>query len=159
MRPDFAELEAEALAAPFSGWDFSWLDRRSVNEPLPWSYRQEAARYSGSAAAMLDMGTGGGEVLSRLLDLEIPAQPDSWLPLAQRQLGDAGLEVVTAVAGEERHHLSDVAAVIYYLRVVSWAIPEYSLARYRERLRSAWAAADRWPVTIRPRRFLLVSRR
>jgi hypothetical protein len=35
MRPDFAELEAEALAAPFSGWDFSWLDRRSVNEPLP----------------------------------------------------------------------------------------------------------------------------
>jgi SAM-dependent methyltransferase len=258
MRPDFAELEAEALAAPFSGWDFSWLDRRSVNEPLPWSYRQEVARYSGSAAAMLDMGTGGGEVLSRLrprpartvateawppnvpvaaarlrplgipvvqddgapgnaeqagqdggrlpfkdgafglvinrheafratevsrvlapggifvtqqvdyhndddlrrlLDLEIPAQQDSWLPLAQRQLGDAGLEVVTAVAGEERHHLTDVAAVIYYLRVVSWAIPEYSLARYRERLRSAWAAADRWPVTIRPRRFLLVSRR
>jgi hypothetical protein len=32
----FDELVAEALTAPFSGWDFSWLDRRSWTEPLPW---------------------------------------------------------------------------------------------------------------------------
>ena len=26
---DFDELVTEAMTAPFSGWDFSWLDRRS----------------------------------------------------------------------------------------------------------------------------------
>jgi hypothetical protein len=31
----FDELVTEALTAPFSGWDFSWLDRRSWTELLP----------------------------------------------------------------------------------------------------------------------------
>jgi hypothetical protein len=33
----FDELVAEATAAPFTGWDFSWLDARSTTEDLPWS--------------------------------------------------------------------------------------------------------------------------
>jgi SAM-dependent methyltransferase len=267
--PSYEELEAEALAAPFSGWDFSWLSRRSSTEPLPWSYRREVARYSGSAGCMLDMGTGGGEVLSRLvrqpgaqagaqpgaepartvaveawppnvpvaaarlrplgipvvqnesppdnvepdgpggrlpfrdgafdlvinrheafraaevsrvlapggafvtqqvdfssyeglyrlLGLTAPAQRDSWLPLALRQVAGAGLRVVTAVGGEEIQRFDDVAAVIYYLRVISWAIPGYSLPAHRERLRAAWADRGRWPVVNKQRRFLLVAER
>ena len=35
---DFDELVTEAVAAPFSGWDLSWLDRRWRSEPLPWDY-------------------------------------------------------------------------------------------------------------------------
>jgi SAM-dependent methyltransferase len=273
----YEELEAEALAAPVSGWDFSWLARRSSTEPLPWSYRREVARYAGSAgsaglgAAVLDMGTGGGEVLSRLLPLlgpgpgsrsgsgsrpvrvvateawapnvpvaaarlrplgipvvqnesapnntspdgpggrlpfrdgafglvinrheafraaevsrvlapggafvtqqvdfssyeglygvlglAAPAQRDSWLPMARRQVADAGLREVTAIGGEEVEQFNDVAAVIYYLRMISWAIPEYSLPAYRERLRAAWADRSRWPVINRQRRFLLVAER
>ena len=257
MRPTYQQLEAQALGAPFAGWDFSWLAARSSIEPLPWSYRREVARYVGSTVTMLDMGTGGGEVLSRLrsrprrtvateawppnvpvaaarlrpldipvvrdegspnntepdgsggrlpfrdgafglvinrheafratevgrvlkpggafvtqqvdhssyeglyrlLGLAIPAQRDSWLPMARQQVTDAGLRVVAAIAGEEVEHFSDVAAVIYYLRVISWAIPEYSLAAHRERLREAWADPGRWPVTNRQRRFLLVAER
>ena len=267
----YEELEAEALAAPVAGWDFSWLAGRSSTEPLPWSYRREVARYAGSAgsaglgAAVLDMGTGGGEVLSRLLPLlgprpgsrpvrvvateawapnvpvaaarlrplgipvvqnesapnntspdgpggrlpfrngafglvinrheafraaevsrvlapggafvtqqvdfssyeglyqllglTVPAQRDSWLPLARRQVADAGLREVTAIGGEEVEKFNDVAAVIYYLRVISWAIPGYSLPAYRERLRAAWADRSRWPVINRQRRFLLVAER
>ena len=103
--PSYEELEAEALAAPFSGWDFSWLGRRSSTEPLPWSYRREVARYAGSAgsaAAMLDMGTGGGEVLSRLWPLLAPrptrtVATEAWppnVPVAAARLRPLGIPVV-----------------------------------------------------------------
>ncbi len=64
----FDELVTEALTAPFSGWDFSWLDRRSWTEPLPWDYSARVAALAHSARTMLDMGTGGGEALSGLPD-------------------------------------------------------------------------------------------
>jgi len=50
-RGAFEELITEAVAAPFSGWDFSWLDARSSTTDLPWTYRAEVARYSGTARA------------------------------------------------------------------------------------------------------------
>ena len=56
---DFDELVTEATTAPFSGWDFSWLDRRSTSEPLPWDYSTRVATLARDARTMLDMGTGG----------------------------------------------------------------------------------------------------
>ena len=251
----FEQLAAEAQDAPFSGWDFSWLAARSTDEPLPWSYWSEVARRAASARCMLDMGTGGGEGLSRLaprpprtvategwppnapvaarllrplgvpvvqdegaadnvaedpgrgrlpfrdgafqlvanrheaflaaevsrvlapggtfitqqvdmhsyddlyrlLGLRVPEQPDSWLPLAQRQLRDAGLTVSVATAGEERQHFRDVAGIIYYLRVISWAIPEYSFEEYAGRLRELHETTEAWSATVRQRRFLVVA--
>ena len=252
----FEELVAEAQAAPVSGWDFSWLTARSSSEsPLPWDYRAEAARYAAGAAALLDMGTGGGEWLSKLrpipprtvateawppnvpvsaqllrqvgvrvvqdegaadnlagdpsrgrlpfrdgafplvinkheaflaaevsrilapggafvtqqvdthtydglygaLGLQIPEQPASWLPLAERQLSDAGLTVHRAVAGEQLDRFADVAAIIYYLRLVSWAVPEFTVERFAGRLRELHDTPGAWPVTVRQRRFLVVA--
>jgi hypothetical protein len=63
---DFDELVTEAATAPFSGWDLSWLDGRSGSEPLPWDHGARVAALAGGARTMLDMGTGGGEVLARL---------------------------------------------------------------------------------------------
>lgn len=97
--------------------------------------------------------------LYRLLGLDIPEQEDSWLPVACQQVTDAGLTVRQAVRGEERTLFHDVAGVIYYLRVLSWAIPEYSLERCLASLRAAHEEPGRWPVTIRNRRFLLVASR
>jgi SAM-dependent methyltransferase len=252
----FDELVAEALNAPFSGWDFSWLAARSTAGTLPWSYRNEVGRRAATADAMLDMGTGGGEWLAglsprprrtvateawppnvgiaasrlrslgipviqdegardntdphgndrgrlpfrdgaftlvtsrheafraaevsrvlapggtfvtqqvdfhsyddlcELLGLEVPPQPESWLPLARQQVADAGLTVLEAARGEQRHEFHDVAAVVYYLRVVSWAIPQYRLDAYASRLRSAHETSAMWPVLVRQRRFLLIA--
>jgi SAM-dependent methyltransferase len=252
----FDELISEAVSAPFSGWDFSWLAARSTQGSLPWSYSRELARRAQAARSMLDMGTGGGERLSRLsprpqltiateawppnvpvaaerlrplgiavvqdegapdnldqdgadrgrlpfsdgtfalvanrheaflavevarilspagvfitqqvdfhsnddlyrlLGLEVPEQPESWLPVAQQQVQDAGLSVQAAVRGEECHDLHDVGAVVYYLRVVSWAIPEFSLDACRPQLRAAHDAPEVWPVRLRQRRFLLTA--
>lgn len=51
---------------PFSGWDFSYLTGRMLEEEHPWSYPARAAELMQQSSAVLDMGTGGGE---RLLEL------------------------------------------------------------------------------------------
>ena len=252
----FDDLVADALAAPFSGWDFSWLGPRSTVGRLPWSYRREVARRAMLTGTMLDMGTGGGERLSRLsprpqrtvateawppnvpvaaarlrplgvaliqdegapdntaengahrgrlpfqdgafglvanrheafratevarvlapggtfitqqvdfhsyddlypiVGMDVPEQPESWLPLAIRQLRDAGLTVQAAVRGAERHQLRDSGALVYYLRVVDWAVPGYSLAACRPALQAAHETPEIWPVSFRQRHFLVVA--
>jgi hypothetical protein len=95
--------------------------------------------------------------LYRLLGLAAPEQPDSWLPLARQQVREAGLIMQAAVRGEERHEFRDVGALVYYLRVVSWAIPAYSLDACRSALRAAHEAAELWPASFRQRHFMLVA--
>lgn len=252
----FDELVAQATSAPFAGWDFSWLRPRSTAGSLPWSYSSIVADRAAAAETMLDMGTGGGELLSgihprprhtvateawppnvpiaaarlhplgipvvwdegapdntdrvgedrgrmpfrtgsfpliinrhesfratevsrllspggtfitqqvdfhsyddlyELLGFDVPQEPASWLPFARQQLTDAGLRIQLAVRGEERTLLHDVAALIYYLRVLSWAIPEFSLEENMARLRAAHERPGAWPVTQRERRFLLIA--
>ena len=53
---------------PFTGWDFSYLEGRMIEEQPPWSYPDLAAERMQRASAMLDMGTGGGERLLALRD-------------------------------------------------------------------------------------------
>jgi len=255
----FDELVAQATAAPFTGWDFSWLEARSTHRHLPWSFAGAVASLAGSASSMLDMGTGGGERLARLaprpactvateswrpnvsvaasrlrplgiglvecagapdnmspealaprqagllpfrdgtfdlvinrhesfradevsrvlapggtfvtqqvdnhsdddlyrlLGLQPPDAPDSWLPLATRQLTEAGLTVRTATSGAEVQYFNDIGAVVYYLKVISWAIPEYSLDAFRPQLRAAFETPARWPLPVRHKRFLVVA--
>jgi len=94
----FDELVNEALTAPFSGWDFAWLDRRSWTEPLPWDYSARVAALARQARTMLDMGTGGGEVLSRFRDrAPCTVAAEAWapnVPLAARRLRPLGIPVI-----------------------------------------------------------------
>jgi len=91
------------------------------------------------------------------LGLAVPEQSASWLPLAQRQLREAGLTVRRAEAGEELEQFADVAAIIYYLRLVVWAVPGFTVERFAGRLRELHDTAAAWPVTVRQRRFLVVA--
>jgi len=50
----------------FKGWDFSYLDNRTSEEPLPWSYDEIVRKYLNPNDILLDMGTGGGEYLLTL---------------------------------------------------------------------------------------------
>jgi SAM-dependent methyltransferase len=52
--------------APFSGWDFSHLDGRMIEEQAPWSYSTRAADLMRQASSVIDLGTGGGERLLKL---------------------------------------------------------------------------------------------
>ena len=57
-RARFNKLTAEALQAPFSGWDFSFLRDRWSEIELPWDYKQRVLELMQNASTMLDMGTG-----------------------------------------------------------------------------------------------------
>lgn len=64
------QWEQEA-GQPFQGWDFSYLDGRYHEESPPWSYPDKVRAALRQADSLLDMGTGGGELLLELRD---------WLP-------------------------------------------------------------------------------
>ncbi|MGC0273712.1 class I SAM-dependent methyltransferase [Pseudactinotalea sp. Z1739] len=94
----FDELLAEGAAVPTEGWDFSWFAGRASEERPPWGYAGLVAQRSGSARAMLDVQTGGAEVLA-----QIPHVPpllratESWPPnldLARPRLTALGGQVV-----------------------------------------------------------------
>jgi SAM-dependent methyltransferase len=62
----FEKYLRQAEEASFSGWDFSYIYRtgRMAEAPLKWNYHNIVRPYLDKSKAMLDMGTGGGEVLS-----------------------------------------------------------------------------------------------
>ena len=248
---EFDDLVAEAMAAPVAGWDFSWMRGRSTTQPPPWNYEEIVAKRAAGARAMLDMGTGGGEVLAglaarapvtiateawapnvpvataRLAPLgievvQVDAAPDnvdqpgdggelpfddqafelvinrheafvasevarvlepggtfvtqqvdggawddlravfdlpsqaagSWLGLAAEQCESAGLTVRDRRTGDERLRFDDVGALVYFLRVVSWAVPGFDADDTEAALRRAH---DQMPLEIRQPRFLLIA--
>ncbi|MCL5680375.1 MAG: class I SAM-dependent methyltransferase [Candidatus Marsarchaeota archaeon] len=64
----FDALVSEAESASFSGWSFDYLTKtyRMVNGQLPWSYASEVLPRMRKVSSMLDIGTGGGEMLALL---------------------------------------------------------------------------------------------
>ncbi|TYP70220.1 class I SAM-dependent methyltransferase [Paenibacillus methanolicus] len=57
--------EAEEKAG-FQGWDFGYIQHRTKEQRLPWSYRAIVEASLGEKTTLLDMGTGGGEFLRSL---------------------------------------------------------------------------------------------
>lgn len=95
---EFDALLSDALDAPIAGWDFSWIEARTSTDPPPWSYEELAAERAAGARAMLDMGTGGGEVLSSLTRrAPYTVATEAWEPnvaVARERLAPLGIEVV-----------------------------------------------------------------
>ncbi|ANS67635.1 hypothetical protein SLINC_5411 [Streptomyces lincolnensis] len=66
-RRSFEELVAEGAAVPTEGWDFSWFEGRATEARPSWGYARSMARRLAGAQAVLDIHTGGGEVLDLAL--------------------------------------------------------------------------------------------
>ncbi|WP_216214026.1 class I SAM-dependent methyltransferase [Amycolatopsis aidingensis] len=85
MTRSFEQLLAEGMAEPVTGWDFSWLAGRATEERPSWGYARMLTERLGSAAAALDLQTGGGEVFAEVLG-SLPRPPatvaatESWPP-------------------------------------------------------------------------------
>ena len=98
---EFLLKEAEVH---FSGWDFSYIDGREGETPLGWSYISEALLRVRKSNAILDMDTGGGEILSRFhpfppVAYATEAYPPN-VPIATKRLAPLGVQVVP-LADEE----------------------------------------------------------
>ncbi len=59
----FEDLLAEGAAVPTEGWDFSWFEGRATEARPSWGYAGSLAGRLAGATAVLDIQTGGGEVL------------------------------------------------------------------------------------------------
>jgi SAM-dependent methyltransferase len=59
----FEDLIAEGAAVPTEGWDFSWFEGRATEARPSWRYAESLAGRIGAVSAVLDVQTGGGEVL------------------------------------------------------------------------------------------------
>jgi SAM-dependent methyltransferase len=98
MNKAFESLIAEAEQAPLEGWDFTHLAGRMVEAPLAFAYVAQVRRRLPGVAAMLDLGTGGGEVLAQIAPLPGTTiateaySPNA--PVAARRLGPLGASVV-----------------------------------------------------------------
>ncbi|MEV8516320.1 methyltransferase domain-containing protein [Dactylosporangium sp. NPDC051484] len=96
-RREFEQLVAEAVDAPLKGWDFSWLAGRVSGSNPSWSYPELAGELVRGSTSLLDVDTGGGELLASLAPL--PARSiavEGWapnFPVAQERLVPLGVDV------------------------------------------------------------------
>jgi hypothetical protein len=92
----------QEYAEPFAGWDFAYLKGRWEPEGKPpWDYAETVNGYLNSAASLLDVDTGGGEVLAGLLAASGFSGPICALeayapnvPVARKQLASFGARVL-----------------------------------------------------------------
>ncbi|HVI48827.1 MAG TPA: methyltransferase domain-containing protein [Chitinophaga sp.] len=91
-----------------TGWDFSYLTNtgRMAESPLPWNYFVTVCRHLSPGNTILDLGTGGGELLSLLPDkdqLHIYAtegyEPN--VPVAEARLRTFGATLVADYSDDE----------------------------------------------------------
>lgn len=64
MTPTLLSQWMRDAAAPFEGWDFSYLNDRMIEAEPPWSYPALAKAAVNGARDILDVATGGGEMFS-----------------------------------------------------------------------------------------------
>jgi SAM-dependent methyltransferase len=128
-------------AKGFSGWSLHDVDVRPLEPGPPWDYEAIARDQVSRARAVLDQGTGGGEVLSRVIDglsaRVVATEP--WVvnaPVARRRLAPLGVRVVRCSSlhlpfGDagfdlvlDRHEELDPAEVARVLRPGGWVVTQ-----------------------------------
>ena len=81
MSRGYDELVHEAIATPFTGWDFSFLDGRMIERSPTWDLGEIARRAAAGVSHALDIDTGGGEFLTRLLPIAAwVVATEGWAP-------------------------------------------------------------------------------
>ncbi|MCP2167027.1 class I SAM-dependent methyltransferase [Goodfellowiella coeruleoviolacea] len=246
---DYDRLITEGLTTPFEGWDFGVFQGRFTarEDALPWDYRRLVTERLSGVDSLLDLGTGGGELLSSLAPLpartaategfapNVPiarrrltplgiavaevgdddllpfpdhsfdlitsrhesydpaeirrvlapggvfltqqvggrdlaevnqalgAPPHAYLDwdlaAAAAQLADAGFEVTWRAEAHVPAEFHDVGALVLFLRITPWQVPDFTVERYAERLRAVHEdIRPGRPLAASCHRFALVAR-
>jgi hypothetical protein len=101
MQEELLNQWKEEANRPFAGWDFSYIldTGRVQTDSLPWSYASIILPYIRDARSLLDMGTGGGELLSLLQPFpEHTCAAEGYEPnvmVAKQRLEPLGVKVVS----------------------------------------------------------------
>ncbi len=245
----FEDLIAEALRQDFSGWDFGYIHNRWKESPTSWDYPQLVRNYFQPEISLLDMDTGGGELLSSLqplpkmtfateayppnaivarnrleplgvnvvqlgADKSLPFTDGSFdlvinrhgsysagqihqilkpggtfitqqvggennfelnkmlqeypqfeysywtLMLAVDQLEESGLQILEQKEEFPEITITDIGALVFHLKVVSWQIADFSVEKYYEKLATIHnLIQEMGSFKIRSHRFLIVAKK
>jgi len=245
----FEKLIEEAQKQEFSGWDFSFISERWQERPTSWSYEEIVRNHIKPEIRMLDMGTGGGEVLSSLQPLPrntfategyppntpvaksrleplgvevvrvygddpfpfenglfdlvtnrhaafIPPelhrvlkpggffitqqvggknnfelnellqdkpefQFSNWTPdMATKQLSDSGFQIIDQKEEFPETIFMDIGALVFYLRIISWQIEDFSVEKYYDKLVKVHnLIQEKGRLRIKSHRFLVVAQK
>ncbi|GIF10788.1 hypothetical protein FHX34_101685 [Actinoplanes teichomyceticus] len=147
-----------------TGWEFAWLDGLAVASEPSWSYPEIARPLLRSAASLLDLDTGGGELLAEFAPLPpYTVAVESWArntPAARERLAPFGVEVLTELpAGENefdvvlsRHGRLPAADVARLLRpggvLLTQQVGSADLAELNDALGAAPPHPRRWDAEV-----------
>ncbi len=120
---------------PFADEAFDLVTSRHATE-VRWAEILRVLRPGGSYLAQQI----GPATMRELFEFFLGPQPAKWIELQPdtqaKRAQAAGLQVVQMRMERLRAEFFDVGAVIYFLRKVIWTVPDFSVERYRERLRA-----------------------
>jgi len=84
----------------FEGWNFSYISKRVKKDSPPWNYKKLARKQVKKSLSLLDIDTGGGEVLLSISNLPNKSfAVENYSPnvlIARRNLKKAGVKVIRA---------------------------------------------------------------
>ncbi|MEV0196571.1 class I SAM-dependent methyltransferase [Nonomuraea sp. NPDC050691] len=100
--PSYHDLVDQAVQASLRGWDFSWLRGRTTGGKPSWAYTERASMLLPETRRLLDVDTGGGEVLASLAPLpRHTVAVEGWqpnIPIAARRLRPLNVTLLGATA-------------------------------------------------------------
>jgi SAM-dependent methyltransferase len=163
-RRTLAPWRAEVVEVPGDG-DLPFADGTFdlVASRHPTGRRwDEIARVLRPGGSHLSQGVGSGSN-RELYEFLMGPQPDEGPTAAQRAVDGAraaGLDVVDLREAATRVEFFDVAAVVHFLRTVVWTVPDFTVERYRDRLRALHEVIERdGRFVAHSRRYLIEARR
>ena len=126
---------------PFAGDAFELVISRHPIEPW-WV---EIARVSTPGGTYLAQHVGPHSLrsLSEFLMGPLPESSRRHPDVERRAAQDAGLVVHTMELEHPRTVFFDIGAVVYFLRLVPWIVPDFSVAKYRDALRELHGVIQR----------------
>jgi SAM-dependent methyltransferase len=118
-------------ALPFSAASFHLVVNRHES-----FVAKEVARILVAGGCFITQQLGDGRYgdFRALFDLAPADQEPFTLSIAVAQLERAGLDITDSAAANEEIVFSDVGALAWYLRMIPWIVPGFSIGALRERL-------------------------
>jgi SAM-dependent methyltransferase len=157
----------------FSGWDFSYLDGRMLEDQAPWSYSSRAAALMRRSASVVDMDTGGGERFLQLREYwpEKVVATEEYPPnfkLATERLSPFGVRVLDVRLTEDdpmpfkndefglvlnRHATFNSGEVARILAPGGTFLTQQVHGRWAQDLLAVFGAEPQWPEST-PERYI-----